>query len=49
MPVPPPLRTPRKVAHGISLKNKLSLKKFQVIWQPYRSWSQIFLYGGAGA
>ena len=29
-----PLRTPRKLAHGISLKNKLSLKKFQVIWQP---------------
>ena len=30
----PLLRTPMKVAHIIYLKNKMSLKKFQVIWQP---------------
>jgi len=30
----PLLRTPMKVAHRISLKNKMSLNKFQVIWQP---------------
>jgi len=29
------LRKPVKVAHRDSLKNKLSLKKFPVIWQPY--------------
>ena len=34
MPFLPSLRTPRKVAHGISLKNQMSLKNFQVIWQP---------------
>ena len=29
------LQTLTKVAHRISLKNKMSLKKFQVIWQSY--------------
>jgi len=30
----PAVWTPMKVAHGISLKNKMSLKKFQVILKP---------------
>jgi len=39
MPDSPLLRTLMKVAHRISLKNKMSLKKFQVIWQPYASYT----------
>jgi len=35
MTVSPPLQTPWKVAHGVSLKSKMSLKKLQVTWQPY--------------
>jgi len=42
MPVLPPLQTLTKANHRISLKNKTSLKKFQVIWQPYRQQSAFF-------
>jgi len=38
MPDSPLLRAPIKVAHRITLKNKMLLKKFQVIWQPYDTW-----------
>jgi len=34
MPVSAPLQTLTKVANRISLKNVISLKMFQVIWQP---------------
>jgi len=34
MPVFFPQWVPMKVAHRISLKNKMYLKKFHMIWQP---------------
>ena len=37
MPDSPLLQTPMKVARRIPLKNKMSLKKFQVIWQPFNN------------